>query len=144
VIEEKLPEALTFDDVLLVPGYADFLPKDADVRTRLTRGLSLNIPIVSSAMDTVTEWKAAVTMAREGGLGILHKNLTPEEQAREVFKVKRAESGMVVDPVTVRPDQPLHRALEVCASTTSRGSRWSTAIVRWASSPAGTSASRRT
>jgi IMP dehydrogenase len=113
VIEEKLLEALTFDDVLLVPGYADFLPKDADVRTRLTRGLSLNIPIVSSAMDTVTEWKTAVTMAREGGLGILHKNLSPEEQAREVFKVKRAQSGMVVDPVTVRPDQPLHRALDL-------------------------------
>jgi IMP dehydrogenase len=113
VIEEKLLEALTFDDVLLLPAYADFLPKDADVRTRFTRGLSLNIPIVSSAMDTVTEWKTAVTMAREGGLGILHKNLTPEEQAREVFKVKRAESGMVVDPVTARPDQSLHQVVEM-------------------------------
>ena len=111
MIEERLNEALTFDDVLLVPGYADFLPRDADTRTRLTRGLTLSIPIASSAMDTVTEWRTAVTMAREGGLGIIHKNFTPEEQAREVFKVKRAESGMVVDPWTVRPDQTLHEAL---------------------------------
>jgi IMP dehydrogenase len=113
VIEDRLREALTFDDVLLVPGYADFLPRDADTRSRLTRGLELAIPIVSSAMDTVTEWRTAVTMAREGGLGVIHKNLTPEMQAREVFKVKRAESGMVVDPVTVRPDQSLHEALSM-------------------------------
>ena len=106
-------EALTFDDVLLEPGYADFLPKDADVSTRLTRGLELRIPIVSSAMDTVTEWRTAVIMAREGGIGIIHKNLTPEEQATQVLKVKRAESGMIVDPVTVRPDQPLAQALDI-------------------------------
>jgi len=111
VIEDRLREALTFDDVLLVPGYADFLPKDADLSTRLCRGLDLNIPLVSSAMDTVTEWRAAVTMAREGGLGILHKNLPPADQAREVLKVKRAESGMVVDPVTVRQDQRLDEAV---------------------------------
>jgi IMP dehydrogenase len=111
VIEERLREALTFDDVLLLPGYADFLPKDADVSTRLTRGLELRIPIVSSAMDTVTEWRSAVTMAREGGLGVLHKNMSPEEQAREVLKVKRAESGMIVDPVTVRPEQRLEDAV---------------------------------
>jgi IMP dehydrogenase len=111
VIEDRLREALTFDDVLLVPGYADFLPKDADLRTRLCRGLDLNIPLVSSAMDTVTEWRAAVIMAREGGLGVLHKNLPPGDQAREVLKVKRAESGMVVDPVTVRQDQPLEEAV---------------------------------
>ena len=111
--EERLRTALTFDDVLLVPGYADFLPADADVKTRLTRGLRLNMPIVSSAMDTVTEWRTAVTMAREGGLGILHKNLTPEEQAREVLKVKRAESGMILDPITVGPKQTLTEALEV-------------------------------
>ncbi|MEZ4257399.1 MAG: IMP dehydrogenase, partial [Polyangiales bacterium] len=113
VIEDRLREALTFDDVLLVPGYADFLPRDTDTRTKLTRELELAIPIVSSAMDTVTEWRTAVTMAREGGLGILHKNMTPEAQALEVTKVKRAESGMVVDPVTVRPEQPLHEALAV-------------------------------
>jgi IMP dehydrogenase len=110
VIEDRPREALTFDDVLLVPGYADFLPRDADTRSRVTRNLELTIPIVSSAMDTVTEWRTAVTMAREGGLGIIHKNLSPELQAREVEKVKRAESGMVVDPVTVRPDQSLHEA----------------------------------
>ncbi len=106
-------EALTFDDVLLLPGYADFLPSDADVSTQLTRGLRLRIPFVSSAMDTVTEWRTAVTMAREGGIGIVHKNLSPEAQAREVLKVKRAESGMIVDPVTVRPEQSLHEALEL-------------------------------
>ncbi len=113
MIEERLRTALTFDDILLVPGYADFLPSEADVRTRLTRELSLNIPILSSAMDTVTEWRTAVTMAREGGLGILHKNLTAEEQAREVLKVKRAESGMILDPVTVGPEQTLVEALEI-------------------------------
>jgi IMP dehydrogenase len=113
VIEEHPRLALTFDDVLLQPGYADFLPADADVRTRLTRELSLNIPIVSAAMDTVTEWRTAVTMAREGGLGVLHKNLTPEEQAREVLKVKRAESGMVLDPVTIEPTRSLRDAFEI-------------------------------
>ncbi|MCA9530993.1 MAG: IMP dehydrogenase [Myxococcales bacterium] len=111
MIEDRLRAALTFDDILLVPGYADFVPTDVDLRTRFTRGLELGIPIVSSAMDTVTEWRTAVTMARAGGLGILHKNLSPEEQAREVLGVKRAESGMIVDPVTVRPDQPLSEAL---------------------------------
>ncbi len=113
MIEERLREALTFDDVLLVPGYADFLPRDADVSTRVTRGLSLRVPILSAAMDTVTEWRTAVTMAREGGLGVIHKNMTPEEQGREVLKVKRAESGMIVDPVTVRPEQSLQDALEL-------------------------------
>jgi IMP dehydrogenase len=113
MIEDRLREALTFDDVLLVPGYADFLPASADVRTRITRGLRLNIPIASSAMDTVTEWRTAVTMAREGGLGILHKNLTPDEQAREVLKVKRAESGMILDPVTVGPQTTLVEATEL-------------------------------
>ena len=113
MIEERLKAALTFDDVLLVPGYADFLPAEADVRTRLTKRLELNIPLLSSAMDTVTEWRTAVTMAREGGLGIIHKNLTPEEQAREVQKVKRAESGMILDPITVGPEQTLSDALEI-------------------------------
>ncbi|MEM9191292.1 MAG: IMP dehydrogenase [Myxococcota bacterium] len=110
MIESRLVEALTFDDVLLMPGYSDFLPAEADTRTRLTRKLSLNIPIVSSAMDTVTEWRTAVTMAREGGIGVLHKNMPPAAQAREVTKVKRAESGMVMDPVTVTPSQTLHEA----------------------------------
>ncbi len=113
MIEDRLRPALTFDDVLLVPGYADFLPANADVRTRLTRSLSLNIPILSSAMDTVTEWRTAVTMAREGGLGIIHKNLSPAEQAREVQKVKRAESGMILDPITIAPGTTLQQAREI-------------------------------
>lgn len=111
--EDPLREALTFDDVLLVPGYADFLPADASVGTRLTRELELRIPFVSAAMDTVTEWRTAVTMAREGGLGIIHKNLSPQAQAKEVLKVKRAESGMIVDPVTVHPDQSLEQAKDL-------------------------------
>ncbi|MEM7448142.1 MAG: IMP dehydrogenase [Myxococcota bacterium] len=113
MIEEQLVQALTFDDVLLVPGYADFVPSEADVRTRVTRELELRIPVLSSAMDTVTEWRTAVTMAREGGIGIIHKNLSADEQAREVLRVKRAESGMIVDPVTIRPDQRLEEALEI-------------------------------
>ncbi len=113
MIDDRLRDALTFDDVLLVPGYSDFLPKDADTRTKLTRNLELHIPIVSSAMDTVTEWRTAVTMARQGGLGVLHKNLSPADQAREVMKVKRAESGMVMDPVTVKPEQSLDEALVI-------------------------------
>ncbi len=112
-LDDRLREALTFDDVLLVPGYSDFVPSDADVRTRLTRGLELNVPVISSAMDTVTEWRTAVTMAREGGLGIVHKNFTPEQQAKEILRVKRAESGMIVDPITIRPELPLRDALEI-------------------------------
>lgn len=112
MLDEMPRLALTFDDVLLQPGYSDFLPQDADVRTRLTRDLYLNVPILSSAMDTVTEWRTAVTMAREGGLGVLHKNLAVEEQAREVLKVKRAESGMVLDPVTIEPARSLSDALD--------------------------------
>ncbi|MDH3817847.1 MAG: IMP dehydrogenase, partial [Myxococcales bacterium] len=108
-----LREALTFDDVLLLPAYADFLPANADVSTRFTREIELRIPFVSSAMDTVTEWRTAVTMAREGGIGILHKNMSPELQALEVTKVKRAETGMIVDPVTVGPGEALHDALEL-------------------------------
>ncbi|MEM1418468.1 MAG: IMP dehydrogenase [Myxococcota bacterium] len=113
MIEERLRDALTFDDILLVPGYSDFLPKDADVRSRITRGLELNTPLLSAAMDTVTEWRTAVTMARVGGLGVIHKNLTPADQAREVVKVKRAESGMIVDPITITPELRLEQALEL-------------------------------
>jgi len=113
MIEDRLPEALTFDDVLLLPGYSDFLPKDADLRTKVTRGLELNIPLLSAAMDTVTEWRTAVTMARQGGLGILHKNFSPADQAREVTAVKRAESGMIVNPITITADMRLEQALEL-------------------------------
>ncbi|MGB0678570.1 MAG: IMP dehydrogenase [Polyangiales bacterium] len=109
--QEAVRLALAFDDVLLQPGYADFLPQDADVRTRLTRELSLQIPVVSAAMDTVTEWETAVAMARLGGLGVIHKNMSPEAQAAQVLRVKRAESGMIVDPVTVAPQQSLEAAL---------------------------------
>ena len=111
MLEDRLRECLTFDDVLLVPAYSEVLPKDVDVRTRLCRGVELNIPLVSAAMDSVTEARSAITMAREGGIGIIHKNLSPADQAREVEKVKRAESGMVLSPVTVRPGQPLREAL---------------------------------
>jgi len=108
-----LREALTFDDVLLVPADSDVIPKDVDVRTQLTPGISLAIPIVSSAMDTVTEAATAICMAREGGIGIVHKNYTIPQQALEVTKVKKAESGVVVNPVTVGPDQKLAVALEL-------------------------------
>ena len=113
MIPDTLPEALTFDDVLLQPGYSEFIPSQADVSTQLTKQFKLNIPILSSAMDTVTEWRMAVTMARVGGIGVLHKNLSPEDQAKEVQRVKRAESGMVLDPVTVRPIDTLRTSLEV-------------------------------
>jgi IMP dehydrogenase len=111
MLDSPIREALTFDDVLLVPAYSDTLPTEVDVRTRLTKQILLNLPIMSAAMDTVTEARSAITMAREGGLGIIHKNLTPEQQAREVERVKRAESGMIVDPVTARPDQLLRDVL---------------------------------
>ena len=102
--DNPLEEALTFDDVLLLPAESEVLPRDVDVRTRLTERISLQMPLVSSAMDTVTEADTAITMAREGGLGVIHKNLPIEAQAREVQKVKRAESGMVFDPVVVSPE----------------------------------------
>ncbi len=113
MLDDALRECLTFDDVLLVPAFSEVLPKDVDVKTRLCRGLDLNIPILSAAMDSVTEGRAAVTMAREGGIGIIHKNMTIEAQAREVERVKRAESGMILGPITVRPSQSLRSALEV-------------------------------
>src|SRR5436305_2178504 len=98
---------LTFDDVLLVPGESAVLPSGADTRTQVTRGIALNIPILSSAMDTVTEADMAIVMAQLGGLGVLHRNLTVEEQVAAVRQVKRFESGMVVNPITIAPDAPL-------------------------------------
>ena len=98
-----LQKALTFDDVLLVPAYSNILPKDTSLATHLTRNIKLNIPLVSAAMDTVTEGRLAIAMAQEGGIGIIHKNLTPKEQAREVAKVKRFESGVLRDPITIPP-----------------------------------------
>ena len=113
MLDDKLREALTFDDVLLVPAYSEVLPKDVDVKTRLCRGMDLGVPVVSAAMDSVTEAQTAITMARQGGLGVLHKNLPIADQAREVERVKRAESGMILGPVTARPSQSLRSALEV-------------------------------
>ncbi|MBK6698066.1 MAG: IMP dehydrogenase [Myxococcales bacterium] len=109
----ELREALTFDDVLLVPAYSEVLPKDVDVRTRLTKRIELHIPLLSAAMDSVTESRTAITMAREGGIGIIHKNLPILDQAKEVERVKRAESGMVIDPVTVKPNQSLREVLAI-------------------------------
>jgi IMP dehydrogenase/GMP reductase len=116
MLDDDLREALTFDDVLLLPAYSEVLPKDVDVRSQLTKRIGLHIPIVSAAMDSVTEARTAIAMAREGGIGILHKNLSPEEQAQEVEKVKRAESGMVIAPVTVRPNQSLRETLAIMRS----------------------------
>src|SRR5690554_6993520 len=97
-------EALTFDDVLLIPGYSEVLPKDVTLKTRLTRDIEINIPLLSAAMDTVTEARLAIAMAQEGGIGIVHKNMTIEQQATQVRKVKRYETAIVQDPVTVTPD----------------------------------------
>jgi IMP dehydrogenase len=108
-------ESLTFDDVLIVPGYTEVLPEQTDVRARVARDLSLQIPIVSAAMDTVTEARLAIALAREGGLGIIHRNLAPEAQADEVEKVKRSESGMIVDPVTLPPTASLREAESLMA-----------------------------
>ena len=110
MLGKEIKEALTFDDVLLVPNYSEVLPTQVDVRTKLTKRITLNIPIMSAAMDTVTEAELAIAIAREGGIGIIHKNMTIEEQAEEVDKVKRSESGMIVNPVTVRPDQTIAEA----------------------------------
>src|SRR5947199_1084452 len=106
-----LREALTFDDVLLKPGLSELLPSDADIRSRITRDIPLNIPIVASAMDTVTEAKMAIAMAQAGGLGVIHRNLEPEEQAAQVRQVKKFESGMVVNPLTIDPGATLAEAL---------------------------------
>ena len=104
---------ITFDDVLLVPRLSDFVPAEADVTTRLTRGIALNIPVVSSPMDTVTESEMAIALAEEGGLGVIHKNLSVDRQAEEVDKVKRSANGIIADPVTLPPTATVARAREV-------------------------------
>jgi len=113
--DDKIPEALSFDDVLLVPGYSEVLPPQVDVSTRLTRNIRLQIPILSAAMDMVTEGPLAIALAREGGLGVIHRNMSVEQQAIEVDRVKRSESGMIVDPVTLGPDATVRQALELMA-----------------------------
>jgi len=113
MIHFPVPEALTFDDVLLLPAQSDVVPAQVSTQTRLSRNITLNIPIISAAMDTVTESRLAIAIAQQGGLGIIHRNLTIEEQAGEVDKVKRSESGMIVDPVTISPDAKIAEALDV-------------------------------
>jgi IMP dehydrogenase len=113
MLEEPLQECLTFDDVLLVPTKSDVVPKDVDTSTILTNTITLNIPLLSAAMDTVTEANTAITMAREGGIGIIHRNLSIEAQAMEVDKVKKSESGMIRDPITMDPDQKISEAQEI-------------------------------
>jgi len=104
-------EGLTFDDILLVPAYSAVLPRDVDVRSPLTTKISLNIPIVSAAMDTVTEGETSISLAREGGIGIIHRNMSIKSQAQEVDQVKKSESGMIVDPMTIEPDKPIHEVV---------------------------------
>lgn len=113
MLTENLIEALTFDDVLLVPAYSEILPAETDTTTRLTRDINLNIPVISSAMDTVTEAPMAIAIAQQGGIGVIHKNLPIEAQRDEVDKVKRSESGMIVDPVTMTPDRKIREAMVV-------------------------------
>jgi IMP dehydrogenase len=112
-MEGAIIEGLTFDDVLLLPGKSSVLPAEADTRTCLTRAIALNIPMVSAAMDTVTEAHLAIAMARQGGLGFVHRNMSVERQTEEVDRVKRSESGMIVDPVTISPEHSLHHALDL-------------------------------
>ena len=106
-------EALTFDDVLLLPGYSEVVARDVSLKTQLTREIALSIPLMSAAMDTVTEARLAIAIAQEGGIGIVHKNLTVDEQAREVSKVKRYESGVVKEPITIQASEPIRRLIEI-------------------------------
>jgi len=113
MIDGAIPEGLTFDDVLLLPGKSSVLPSEVDTRTCLTRNIAINVPMVSAAMDTVTESRLAIAMARQGGVGLIHRNMPVDRQAEEVDKVKRSESGMIVDPVTIPPDLSVRQALEI-------------------------------
>ena len=113
MISTDIPEGLTFDDVLLIPARSDVIPSETDTSTQFTRNIRLQIPLCSAAMDTVTEAALAIALAQQGGIGVIHKNLSIERQAEEVDKVKRSESGMIVDPVTIRPDRPVREALQV-------------------------------
>jgi len=113
MLPENLPEALTFDDVLLVPSYSEVVPAHVSTQTQLTRAITLNTPLISAAMDTVTESRMAIAMAQQGGIGIVHRNLSIADQAGEIDKVKRSESGMIVDPVTIAPDKMIGDALDV-------------------------------
>ena len=111
MIEQKIPVGLTFDDVLLIPAKSDILPSDADISTSLTKKIKINIPLLSAAMDTVTESDLAISIAREGGIGIIHRAMSAQRQASEVDRVKKSESGMIIDPVTISPDEPISEAM---------------------------------
>ena len=111
--QKNFIEGLTFDDVLLVPAFSEILPRDVDIKTKLTKDITLNVPMLSAAMDTVTEASLAIALAREGGLGILHKNMTIEKQADQVRRVKRSESGMIIDPITLPVDATIGDALRL-------------------------------
>src|SRR5947208_4441199 len=113
MISAEITEGLTFDDVLLIPARSDVLPSETDSSTHITRNIPLQIPLCSAAMDTVTEAALAIALAQQGGIGVIHRNMSIERQAEEVDKVKRSESGMIVDPVTIRPDRPVREALLV-------------------------------
>ena len=113
MLDRIVYQGITFDDVLLEPGFAEVLPRDIDVRTQLSRNVHLNLPIVSSPKDTVTESELAIALAQEGGIGIIHKNLSIEDQTREVDKVKRSENGIITDPVTLPPDTTVGHARQV-------------------------------
>src|SRR3954465_5424382 len=108
-----LGKALTFDDVLLVPAFSQVLPKDTSLATRLSRNITLNLPLVAAAMDTVTEARLAIAIAQEGGIGIVHKNLTPQQQAAEVARVKRFESGVLRDPMTIPPEMSVRQVMDL-------------------------------
>jgi len=123
MIHFPVPEALTFDDVLLLPAKSDVVPALADTTTRLTRNIELRVPLISAAMDTVTESRMAIAMAQQGGLGIIHRNLTIEQQASEVDKVKRSESGMIVDPSRSRRSRRSPTRWRSCGITASRACR---------------------
>src|SRR5574341_1059741 len=113
MINRTIPEGLTFDDVLLLPGKSSVLPTEVDTRTCLTKKIAIHIPVLSAAMDTVTESRLAIAIARQGGVGFIHRNMSVERQAEEVDKVKRSESGMIVDPVTIAPGLSVRQALEI-------------------------------
>src|SRR3984957_19804001 len=113
MVPSHIEEALTFDDVLLVPAYSEVVPTQVSTQVQLTKRITLATPLMSAAMDTVTESRLAIAMAQQGGMGVVHRNLTIEQQAGEIDKVKRSESGMIVDPVTITPDRPISDALEV-------------------------------
>jgi IMP dehydrogenase len=113
MIPSAIPDGLTFDDVLLRPAYSQVIPSEVEPRTRFTRNLELQIPVVSAAMDTVTEAHLAIALAQQGGIGIIHRNMSIERQTEEVDRVKRSESGMIVDPVTIEPERKIQEALDL-------------------------------